>query len=588
MHKDTSRSLDFLMKTYGNGDMVSTQLLQSLGTLYTTKAATYLSKRPSRPFVGNLEFFNEHFPPTGAQLRQRYVESEYSQLQAYGYSNYERHKRECQSVAVSEGEHMAVDHTFQTLKSYFKKDNMKAMFTGIKMPSKEVLFITGVPSTSLKDAAHCLQQSRDKRGMKPSVISTDTMPHGIQFWKELYGEDVHCQLGLFHLMMRITDELDPKCKLYWCCLVELKSCIYEYDEKLLDKLTAALKAGTVSRDGHKYTDDEIYEMRHSKKWKQRYDRFLKKMLYGTKMIRTKLEYWIERWEGEVDKWGKAIFTNKTADATREQFGKLEFALDCEAEIQYEEIPAPAGSKHGLSTFKSNRPESALEKFHELLAHYSNAGCGDEMADVLLQRGWAEHNVVARHRQMCQKKRQILQSTQLKKMDKTPIFMDHSMMHFINQQSQEMGFVKLFEECRIPTEDNGEVFLKNYHLDQVRRNEAGEFDNDSKFCTCAKCKGMEEVGEDPRLSTQHDDATIPDCDPLEPQPALTITVSPTPKPLKQNILAMHRRCKPDAPYYCATMLQYMTKKSNGVSVRGKPPHCFQCVYSSMYYNWAPTY
>ena len=88
LHKDTSRYLDFLMKTYGNGDMVSTQLLQSLGALYTAKAATYLSKRPSRPFVGNLEFFNEHFPPTGAQLRRRYVESEYSPLQAYGYSNY--------------------------------------------------------------------------------------------------------------------------------------------------------------------------------------------------------------------------------------------------------------------------------------------------------------------------------------------------------------------------------------------------------------------------------------------------------------------------------------------------------------------
>jgi hypothetical protein len=60
---------------------------------------------------------------------------------------------------------------------------------------------------------------------------------------------------------------------------------------------------------------------------------------------------------------------------------------------YTTIPAPLGSKHGLSTF--NRSEAMLEKSHGLLTHYYNLGCGDEFANALLQRGSVEYNVTAR-------------------------------------------------------------------------------------------------------------------------------------------------------------------------------------------------
>lgn len=595
LHKDVIQVMESVFKTYGNGDMLSTHMLQSLGRNFIHKVSTYLSKEPNKAFVSFVDFVNDFWPPSGKTLRRLWESAEYSPLQPYGYSNYERNCRECQAVTAKEGEMVAYDHTFQATHAYQNKENLHCFFTGVVSGTKEISLVLGVPTTKLADAAHGLIQSAKKRGMKPSVVSTDTVPHGIDFWKALYGDDIHCQLGLFHLMQRLVEELDPESDLFWECLLELKECIYRYNPILYEALVNALLEGKLSKDGKKYTLDEIEAMRHSKTFTSRYDKYLTKQFHTKQQIITNLERWISRWDGRCDDRGRYVFNDKTVEKTRNQFQNVEFVLDCEGAVVYTEVKAPANSKHGLSEWRSNRPESALEKFHELLAHFCNYGCKDEFANALLQRGWAEYNVVARHRHECMKKRSAGQSLPHPKgLDKTPVFLDHSLLHHINQLSESLRLGTVFPDCKVPPlVNNGEKFLKEYLIEQLRRFANGEFDSSTKRCTCNLCTDLfsdnpdvgDLLGEEEQIcqviGQDGDEGTNE-----EPTAAMTSPRSPESSPY-----ASHPKFKPCfsvAPFLCSDMQEYWRKKASGVSVRGRPPHSYNCPSNSMFNGVAPQF
>jgi hypothetical protein len=572
LHNDASAFLETMMKTYGNGDMVSCHLLQSLGRHLAKKAATYLSQGPKNvPFPNLAVYTKNNWPPAGATLRRLYESAEYSPLQPYGYSNFGRFAKEVQSVTVAPGESIAYDHTFATLSAYNKTQGLskgKAIFTGLKKPSNEVLMVAIVPSTSLKDASHALIQSQRKRDMRPSVVMTDTIPKGESFWKGLYGKDVDCQLGLFHFMHRIVDTLDPHSGIYWSCLVDLKDAVYTYDSSDLRLLKSALMEGTLSRDGTKYTDDEIEEMRRTKFWKQRYNKYLKKIFHSAAEINSKLQEWIHNWEGKCDEFGRAVFTATTRKATTNQFNNIKFVIDSEKATTYSEVKAPAGSKHNLSQWLSNRPESALEKFHEVLAHFCNVGCRASLADALLQRGWAEHNVVARYKTSCnQKRQQDIHLPHPKYLDKSPMFLDHSLLHHINQESQKLGLGNVFDACRVPTVDNGEVFLSKYLSCQVARNEQESEDPLSKQCSCSDCcrplaSPTVPTQEAPNAAALPLQAALPQPPVLHQEPCLQTTSA--------------KVCFDEPPYYCPKYYEYLTRKASaGQGVLGKPPHDYTC-------------
>ena len=74
------------------------------------------------------------------------------------------------------------------------------------------------------------------------------------------------------------------------------------------------------------------------------------------------------------------------------------------------------------------------------------------------------------------KRSANQLTQRRALDTTPTFLDHSLLHYINQQSRHLGHLDLFDNYDEPqTKNNGEVFLKNYFDEQVERNNSQLFD-----------------------------------------------------------------------------------------------------------------
>ena len=154
-------------------------------------------------------------------------------------------------------------------------------------------------------------------------------------------------------------------------------------------LMEALRTGTLSNSRQPMTDEEIHEVRHSKHWKSRYDRYLQIVFCSEPQICSYLEEWIQTWDGVEDACGRRIFSSATTKATREQMRKVQFVVDSEKAIVYSPVPPAKDSLHNLTVWRTNRPESSLEKFHELLAHFGNGAMRKDYADALIYRGTAE-------------------------------------------------------------------------------------------------------------------------------------------------------------------------------------------------------
>jgi hypothetical protein len=68
---------------------------------------------------------------------------------------------------------------------------------------------------AVNQISHLLLQSKEKRKeFKPAVLYMDTCPHNEAFWKNIFGSCLKTKFGLFHLLHRTMDMLDPKCELY--------------------------------------------------------------------------------------------------------------------------------------------------------------------------------------------------------------------------------------------------------------------------------------------------------------------------------------------------------------------------------------
>ena len=112
--------------------------------------------------------------------------------------------------------------------------------------------------------------------------------------------------------------------------------------------------------------------------------------------------------------------------------KVKFIVDMDGVLPYVEIPPGPRSKHKLSKCQSTRPESPLEKFHELLAHYANGGMAPMLADTLTLGGTAEYNVKRRYRAAINKAR--LEGEDLNipvGYQDAPWFFDHSFLEVLN-------------------------------------------------------------------------------------------------------------------------------------------------------------
>ena len=154
---------------------------------------------------------------------------------------------------------------------------------------------------------------------------------------------------------------------------------------------------------------------------------------------------------------------------------------------YKKIPPGPGSTHGLPRWESVRPESSLEKAHEFIAHYANTGTSTELADVLTLGGIAAHNLKRRFRRTIHNLRMGGEEIQIPmEFMETPPFPDHSYLHWLDSQAEALQLPQYFKFATPVGEDNGELFLSEYFLQQQQQNEQKETHPGTSLCICESC------------------------------------------------------------------------------------------------------
>jgi hypothetical protein len=296
LHGDLTVNLEGLMKTYANASFGGKKMHEKLGLEYQFKLKTYQNQFPENSLptpthkpLSYHDFVRGLSPPSPVAIRALFSSAFYSPLTPYGYSQFDRNVREIQNVDIGKDDAIALDWTFQVVKNY-NVPGAKAMFTANIGRTKEVFALALVSSTSVSQVSHMLVNILQKREhFKPPVLYHDTCPHDQDFWSMLFGRNLEVRLGLFHLLHPIVNTLDTKCELYWKGLVSLKKMVYRYNNEDLEGLYTSLCQGTFSREGTKYSLAQIDNLRHSKRWKERCDPFLKKIILPGPIIADGIE-----------------------------------------------------------------------------------------------------------------------------------------------------------------------------------------------------------------------------------------------------------------------------------------------------------
>ncbi|CAJ1938150.1 unnamed protein product [Cylindrotheca closterium] len=201
LHKNGIAFFEHILKTYANGKQCSLFLVYSMANRYLEKARTYLSQKPSQPFPDFYSYMNNKWPPNGDNIQRLYQQAEYSSPQPYSYSNVLRYTEEIWSVRFECGDTAAFDHTFAATRAYRDKKSigMKCFADFNDGRTVKIGGIYAVPTkklTKLSDVSHGLTQAVP-RLKNVLVLTTNTIPHGVQFGMQLLGRESSAALGCF-------------------------------------------------------------------------------------------------------------------------------------------------------------------------------------------------------------------------------------------------------------------------------------------------------------------------------------------------------------------------------------------------------
>ena len=626
LHNDITEEFDNLMITYANGTKLSNMMYRRLGMSYEKKVSTYLSQNPSKDFATFHDFIQGVFPPSGKTLRDIFQHSQHSELTYYGYSAFQRYEREIQSVEVDKNELVAIDWTFQVIKNYVLP-GAKAMFTMNKGSTKEIVHLGIVRSTAVSQISHLLVKARQVRSkFTPKALYSDITPSNLIFWMSILGSGVVVLLGMFHCMHRVVDTLDPLSLVYWEVLVDLKDCFYRYAEADFRNLRECLLQGKFGREGVRMSDEEINNLRRSKRWKQRYDTYLRKEPRDEAVTCNMLSAWVQKYKNTQDEAGRPVFGRTTEKAANEQKNKVKYAVDPPDVPVYQRIPPPRKAQHDLPTWQSMRPELLLEKAHEAMAHFGNTAMRPEIADTLLLAGVANMNVKNWWTYLVNQRR--LEGRE----PDTPLhfafqppFWDHSFCSTVNRRYAALNLREPFDFVTPIKENNGEVFASKYFKEQEVRNKEFGQDKKTQLCKCGECLHfvLPAAPTPPMPTTPMPTQPIPMPTPQVPTtrmptttmpttavpttavPTTTMPTTPMPTPLPYGP-ALHAHlspqhiqqqwpiqymssphiepfllpymgdaCMPYPPHFCFKKREYLKIKARGQRVMGKPPHDPEC-------------
>ena len=125
-------------------------------------------------------------------------------------------------------------------------------------------------------------------------------------------------------------------------------------------------------------------------------KYLQKILHPAPIAKDKLCQWVEKYEGINDENGKDLFSTKTKKTVLEQCRKIDHVQDVPGVDMCIPMPPCSNATIPLTQWVSKRrPESWLEKFHELVMHLASTETNAELADVITLGGVANHNMKCR-------------------------------------------------------------------------------------------------------------------------------------------------------------------------------------------------
>jgi hypothetical protein len=489
--KELADDLDAELLTYGNADNFSRKMYARKLREFEERIINYSSCKGDvkhEDYISIRDWIGE-FPPDGKALRTLHERAERSSLTHSKISNYQRHKLEIQSVGCSKV--FAIDWTFAVVKNYILP-GATACFTSM-VETGEVCALGLVATTKVDEIAHLVEQTRRRPHFKPKAIFTDTWPHNQKFWFMIFGPITGC-LGIFHFMKRMIDTLRSNHFKYWDAVIALKDAIYRYESADYQNLYQSLRAGTMAKDKKCYSAAEINELRHSKKWKQRYAKYLRKVLHRAPEIEQRLLDWKRTFKEQVDPTsGHKLFTSDTKSAVENQVKHVhDIQFPTGMEMYKTILPGPR-STHNLPSYRSINPEPMLESWHGRFAHFGNRGMAPGIADVLHLQGSAHGNVVVRHKLAMMNEEEEGNTTDTLEppghLRDQPVLKDHCLGKYINELVEKSGSRKVpYRNIRPIFGDNGEVYLSEYYEQQAQRNRdpSNRPNSKTKRCGCERC------------------------------------------------------------------------------------------------------
>lgn len=538
LSRQATEIFDMLLTTYGNGDLCSRLLCNTINRSYIERVASYYSygvksQRCCLPYPEKDGVYMTHYPPTGDSIRDAYDEASNSINTPWRISDKQRHTQEIQAVECHRL--YAEDHTHQMTKNYFKRRTIGALaLWDVATETGEIATAVLVPSTKTKDLSHAAMSLARRPKFAPKAMCSDRRPVKVDYWERVFGSQIEGRLGLFHFTQRIIKTLRKRHIDYFLAINNLLDCVYYYNEDDHEKLLTVHKNGTLN--GKKLTDDDIADLKSTRHFRQRHGKHLRKEIRQPNVMRHKLDQWFARFkctasedstlpeQGRLDPVSREpLFTTETKPAV----------LNCKEKCMYLQDPLPLdemydviipsqSSPHGLKEYLSRRGESNLESFHLMLAHFGNTGMRESLADNLNLTGTARYNLHVRFKLRLSKA-----GTNRKKIPsswETVLgYFNHTELQHINRLANAAGVTQVpFDNTETLQPDNGERFFSEY-LSWMKDTKSKTDLND--MCLCTSCQPInKEITQETRAACM----PTPRIDAIDAGPSNVSNVAPPPR------------------------------------------------------------
>jgi hypothetical protein len=568
LSRNTTELFRHLMITYGNGELCSKLLYDTLNRAYIGRIVCYYSYGKSKGLkLGKYEpkdgTFIKMYPPLGDTIRDIFDDASASNQNPWRLSDNDRHTREIQGVKCGEpGAVFAQDHTFEIVRNYPKSLGAKACWDAATSTG-EIACAVLVPTTKTIHLSHAAMQLARREGFSPRAMYSDTWPNKKEYWEAVFP-NIEGRLGLFHFEKRIISTLRRKHIDYMDALTDLLSALYVYSSEYYEKLLTALKEGTLSPSGKKYSSQEIADLKGTKLFWDRYSKYLRKDIREPQTMIQMLDDWFCKYKvnssdpshpgrGRLDPIrGVSLFTSDTKDAVENCKLKAQYLTDpFPFQEMYDEIKPNPKCQHQLTEYLSKREESKLESYHDRAAHFANIGMRASLADSLNLAGTAIHNLKIRHKRsimpLSEKERRLIPSTWEKVL---PDF-NHTELCYINNLALSVGCTEAPPHSQMQRfcMKTGERFFSQYFTSRFHLQKWDVLDR----CCCISCSPpclSAEIVETPKTISPSGNlpaktvaivATNPPAPPAPPAPPQQQQVPTTPR----QPLIQHNRVSPPA-------------------------------------------